>query len=70
MKIDGVVVGCVIMSVSLYMHLLWISMSICCYACIFMVKVVMHKVIRCNYVIVILLVCYDANELVEIKQEI
>ena len=45
MKVDGVVVGCVIMSVWLYMHLLCMSVSICCYACIFMVKVVVHKVI-------------------------
>ncbi len=29
----------------LYMHLLCMSVSICCYACIFMVNVVVHEVI-------------------------
>ena len=33
MKVDGVVVGCVVMSVWLYMNLLCMSMSIFCYAC-------------------------------------
>ena len=41
MKVDGVVVGCVIMSAWLHTHLLCMSVSICCYACIFMVMV-MH----------------------------
>ena len=41
MKVDGVVVGCVVMSVWLYVHLLCMSVSICCYACLVMVMV-MH----------------------------
>ena len=48
MKVDCVVVGCVIMSLWLYMHFLGILASICCYACIFMVKFVVHKAIVCN----------------------
>ena len=48
MKVDGVVVGCVVMSVWLYVHLLCMSMSICCYEFIFIVKVVVNKVIVCN----------------------
>ena len=48
MNVDGVVVGCVVMSVWFCMHFLCMSMSICCYACIFMVKVIVHKVIVCN----------------------
>jgi len=47
-KVDDVVAGCVVMSVWLYMHLLGMQVSICCYVCIFMVKVVVHKVILCN----------------------
>ena len=39
MKVDGVVAGCFVMSVWLYMHLLCISVSICGYACIVMVMV-------------------------------
>ena len=45
MKVDGVGVGCVVMSVWLYMHLLCMSVSICCYACSFMVNVVVHNVV-------------------------
>ena len=45
MKVHGVVMGCVVMSVWLYMHFLCMSMHICCYECIFMVKVVVHEVI-------------------------
>ena len=48
MKVDGVVVECVVMSVWMYMHLLCMSMSICYYACIVMVKVVVHEVIVLN----------------------
>ena len=48
MKGDFVVVGRVVMSVWLYVHLLCMSVSICCYACIFMVKVVVHNSIVCN----------------------
>ena len=47
MRVDGVVMGCVFMSVWLYMHLLCMSVPICCYVCIFMVKVVVHEVIVC-----------------------
>ena len=36
MNVDGVVVRCVIMSVWLYMHFLFMLVSICCYACISM----------------------------------
>ena len=45
MKVDGVVVGCVVMSVWFNMHLLCMSVSICCYVCIVMVKVLVHEVI-------------------------
>ena len=48
MKVDGVVAGCVVMSVWLYMHLLCMSVSMCCYALIIMVKVVVHKLILCS----------------------
>ena len=41
MKVDGVVVECVFMSVWLCMPLLCMSVSICCYAYIVMVMV-MH----------------------------
>jgi len=34
-----------------------------------MVKVVLHEVNVCNYFIMILLVCYDANALDEVKQD-
>jgi len=51
------------------MHFLYMCVSICCYACIVMVKVVVHEAIVFNNVIMMILVCYDAYVLVEIEQE-
>jgi len=68
-KVDGVFVGCGRHECMLVMHSLCMSVSICHYAYIVMVKGVVHEVIVCSYVIMMLLVCYDANILVQIEQK-
>ena len=53
MKVDGVVVECVVMSVSLYLHLVCMSVSIVCCACIVMVMVIFHNRLDMHYEVIL-----------------
>lgn len=49
-EVDEVLLGCVVMNAcQLYMNLLCMSVSICCYAYIAMSMVVLHVVMVCSW---------------------
>ena len=54
------------MSVCLCMNFLCMSVPICCYACIFMVKVIVHEVIVCILGHHVDVGYYDVNVLAKI----